>query len=286
MKKSASLYVILGASCWGVIGIFIRNLYAFGFTPIQVTFIRSVIAVVILTASIIIKDKKLLKIKLKDIWMFLGTGIVSVVLFNICYFKCMQYCSLSVAAILLYTSPVFVMIFSAVIFKEKITKRKIAALIIAFCGCILVSGIINGNSEISGIGIILGLASGLTYGLYSIFGEFALRKYNTLTITAYTFIIGMIVMIPLACFENWAPIYNSNTWLYCIGLGIISTVIPYLLYTKGLSMTEPGRAAVLANVEPVVASIVSVFVFSEPFSIFGLLGIAAIITSAVILNKK
>ena len=97
--------------------------------------------------------------------------------------------SLSVAVSLLYTSPVFVTIFSVVLFKETVTKRKVIAVISAFLGCVLVSGSITNNATLTAMGFVVGLGAGLCFSLYSIFSRFAINKgYHPFTITAYTFI--------------------------------------------------------------------------------------------------
>ena len=118
---------------------------------------------------------------------------MSLLLFSLCYFKAMDYMSLSNAAILLYTAPCFVILFSALLFKEKITARKLAAMLIAFTGCCLVSGI-GAGSKISTTGILFGLGSGICYALFSIFSRFAInRGYSTFTINFYTCLLAGVV---------------------------------------------------------------------------------------------
>ena len=107
--------------------------------------------------------------------MFIGTGIISVSLFNICYFYTIINSEASLAVVLLYTSPVFVVLISAVLFKEKINLNKIIALILSFAGCVFTAGILGGI-KVRPFIIVTGVASGLFYALYSIFGKFALKK--------------------------------------------------------------------------------------------------------------
>ncbi len=98
---------------------------------------------------LLIFDRKLFVIRLKDLWCFLGTGICSIVFFNFCYFKAITMTSLSVAAILLYTAPAIVMVLSYFLFKEKLTKRKLLALAMTFAGCVLVTGILTEKGSVS-----------------------------------------------------------------------------------------------------------------------------------------
>ena len=119
-KRSAVVSVILAGVLWGLIGVFIKRLSTFGFDSIQIAFIRMLIAAVIFSLFVLIKDKSLFIIDIKDIWMFIGTGIISVSLFNICYFYTIINSEASLAVVLLYTSPVFVVLISAILFEEKI----------------------------------------------------------------------------------------------------------------------------------------------------------------------
>lgn len=192
----SSLSVISAGVLWGVISLFIKNMANYGLDSMQIATVRLIVASVFFTSFVLIKDPKLLRFQLKDIWMFLGTGVVSVVLFNLSYFYTMLHSQASVAVVLLYTSPIFVMLLSAVFFKEKITVQKLVALVMTFSGCVFVTGIIGGNVFAEPFVIFTGISSGLLYALYTIFGRFALEKYDTMTVTAYTFLFGTIGSIP------------------------------------------------------------------------------------------
>ncbi|MBR3589188.1 MAG: DMT family transporter, partial [Clostridia bacterium] len=137
-----TLCVTLAGIMWGCIGIFIRQ-FSLTLNSMQIVTARALLTVCILFLILLIFRKDLLKIKLRDIWCFIGTGVCSIIFFNYCYFKCMSMTSLSIAAVLLYTAPAIVMVISAVAFKEKITVQKISALLLALLGCVLVSGIIG-----------------------------------------------------------------------------------------------------------------------------------------------
>ena len=116
MKKLAVLLVLIAGSLWGIIGYFVRALQEAGLNSMQIVVIRMGLSAVMFSIFAFIFDKKLFKIKLKHLWCFLGTGVISVATFSFCYFMCMTYASLSVASILLYTAPIFVMLMSVIFF--------------------------------------------------------------------------------------------------------------------------------------------------------------------------
>ena len=292
-KKSLSrftpLLIILGGSCWGIIGLFTKNLSAAGCTPIQISFIRCALSAILLWTYLLIFDRKKLVVRFRDIWMFLGSGIISLALFSILYFSTQQKTSLSVAAVLLYTAPCFVMVMSAFFFKEKITRRKIVALILAFIGCVFITGLaqslIGGAVTIPFTAILTGVGSGIGYALYSIFGNVALRRYSTVTLTAYTMLIAALALLPFC--TNMAfltTVTSGSTPFYAIGITLFSTILPYLLYSQGLKYTEPGRASVMAFSEPAVATLTGIIAFHEKLTVGGIVGAVLIFISIVLLN--
>ena len=195
--------------------------------------------------------------------------------------------SLAVAAILLYTSPVFVMLLSMLFFKEKISAKKTAALICALCGCALVS--FGGEVKISFAGLLLGVGSGLGYALYSIFGTVALnRGYSTFTITFYTFLFASVAALSCADFSLTLPLFVSNVMNVAI-IALFSvwvTVLPYLLYTRGMEYNNATVASIVSTVEPVVAALFGFFAFGENPGASGAAGMALVILSIVILNIR
>lgn len=285
-SQKAALSVVLSGVLWGIINIFVKTLSAAGIGPLEISAIRMVCAAVLFTAFLLIRDRSKLKIELRDLWMFVGTGIVSVVLFNVCYFYTMINSQASVAVVLLYTSPAFIMLLSALIFRERITVRSLAALVLTFSGCVLVAGVFGGGYSIPPTVLAAGLSSGLFYALYTIFGRFALKKYDTMTVTAYTFIFGMIGSLPLGNIGGVIGIVSAQPVLilWCVGIGVFCTVLPYFFYTWGLERMASGKAAILAAVEPIVGAVIGMTAFHESRSAAKLVGIALVIAAIIILN--
>ena len=284
MKKMSFAYVVLAAILWGVIGIFTRVLSVAGLTSLQTVAIRSILSLIIMFFYIFLKDKSLFKIKLKDIWMFIGTGILSLTFFNLCYFSAINVLDLSLASILLYTAPCFVMIMSAFVFKEKITKRKVFAFVLAFVGCALISGF---SGSFNAKGIMLGIFAGFGYALYSIFARIALNKYNTYTITFYTFLMSSLALL---LFCNVGEIFNFaldiSVLAWMILLSVISTVLPYILYTEGLKKISATKASIIAFIEPVTATITGTIMFNEPITVVIIVGMLLVLASIIKISSN
>ena len=217
---------------------------------------------------------------------FFGTGVVSVGFFTVCYFSCQKLCSLAVASILLYTAPSFVVLLSALLWKEPVTKKKLLALALTLAGCACVCGLFSGGLSVTLPGVLLGLGSGFFYALYSIFGRYALAHYPPLTVTVWTFLFaGPASLFLLRPAELGAAFAGApGVWGTALALAVFSTAAPYILYTWGLARTEPGRASILASLEPVVASLTGVLAFGEPMGPLTALGILCVLAGVYILR--
>lgn len=286
MKKSAPLLIIIAATLWGSMGLFTRTLTALGYTAFQLVFCRAALTSLSLIVYFLISDRQKLKIKLKDFWMFLLPSLISVILFNFCYMNAINSGSISIAATLLYTAPIFVTVISAFLFKEKITPLKTAALIMAFTGCVLVSGITDSGNSLSSTALFFGIASGFTYGTYSIFTKIGLRKYSPLTFTAYTFLISAVISFfickPMDFVSTTAQ--KPSNIITLVLFALATNVIPYICFTSGLKFMDAGKANITATIEPVVATLFGIFVFHEKLTAISALGIFLVLFSAVILN--
>lgn len=206
--------------------------------------------------------------------------------FNFCYFESIELIGgASVPALLLYTAPIFVMIISLFLFKEKITVRKLLSLVITFTGLILVTGAFSSGEKLSLKAVLLGIGSGLGYSLYSIFGKYLLTKYDSLTITVWTFIVASLCAVPFSGILTDISVFMCRRGIIMsVLLAFVSTVLPFLFYTKGLSGTDAGKASILATIEPFIATITGVMVFNEKITAVKVIGMAMILSAIIILN--
>lgn len=285
-KSQAAKYVIAAASLWGCISLFAKGLYNVGLEPLQVTAIRVAVGTLGLGAFLLATDASKLRIRPRDIWLFVGTGVVSLTLFNLCYFTMVQQSEPSLAVVLLYTSPAFVMLMSALLFKERITLKKIGALVLTLAGCVLVAGLFGGSITLSPLMLLIGVASGFFYATYSIFGTVALKRYHPLTVAFYTFAAALVCTLLFCDYSaiGQAVMTDASTIGYILGIGVLCTILPYALYNQGLKHLEASHAGILATAEPVVGALIGIFVFGDTTDATKLLGMAFILASAVLLS--
>lgn len=291
MKKeinTGSALIIIAAVFWGLMGLFVRSFSAYGFSSGHVAALRLGVGALIFALVMLIKDRRLFVIKLRDLPVFLGLGICSLTFFTNCYFRAIELMPLSTAAILLYTSPIWVMLMSSLFFGEKLTAAKLCALVMAFSGCVLVSGLGGGGLSLSAL--LCGIGAGFGYALYSIFGTIALRRYEPFTVTFYGFVFGALGCIvlsgPSELVANIAAAPTFTMFWFIPTAALVSAVIPYLCYTQGLKTVEAGKASIIATVEPVVATLLGIVLYNEPLSFVALCGIVLVLGAIVVLNIR
>lgn len=280
------LMIAFGASLWGLIAVFVRELKAAGLTEMEIVTVRVTFASICLILIGLVAYRNQLQIHLKRLPLFIGTGIFSIVFFNYCYFSTINQMDVSMAVILLYTSPAFVTILSFLFLKEPLHRKKIGAVIGTIVGCFLIAGISSEQtSTITFIGVLTGLGSGLGYALYTIFGKFALAHYQPFTVTLYTFVVATAALLPFSGIWGKLDIlFSSRILLISIGLGLIPTVLAYFVYTWGLGRTEGSKAAIIATVEPVVATILGIVVYGEKMGGIQFIGAMLILLSVIVVN--
>ena len=286
MKKHYVLIALAGV-LWGMLTLVFKALDAAGITALQAVLVRNGIAAVLLWAALALRKPSALRLKKPShLLYFVGTGMVSLAFFSACYYTCIARAGVGVAALLLYTAPAFVMLLSAPLFQEQLTGRKLFALAMTVLGCGLVTGALTGGLSITPAALLFGLGSGFGYALYTIFGKFALRDYDSLTITAYTVLFAALGVLPFCRPGEAVAILCSSPSLLLTGAAsaVLCTIVPYLAYTKGLTTVEGGRASIIASVEPVVAAVIGVVFFGEGMPLSKLLGMALVLGAILLLN--
>lgn len=293
LKSSAALggFLVMIAGClWGCTGLFVGGINAAGIAAMEIVELRGILTALLMLPIMLVMNPKLLRIRLKDLWCFIGSGVLSVLFFNFCYYTTIRTSGMAIAAVLLYTSPIFVMLLSLWLFRERLTVRGVAALVLTVGGCVLVSGIFTAGGTFTAGGLALGICAGFGYALYSIFSRYAIQRgYHPMTITFYTFLLSAVGGVFFTDFELIATASAANglgLWLPLVGYVAVGTVGAYLLYTAGLKYIDNSKAAVMAAVEPACATLLQIVVLGVLPDTFTLAGILLVLGAIVLLNWK
>lgn len=287
MKRAAPGLVLVSAILWGSMGIVTRYVADIGFHTRQTAAVRICSAAMVLLLYLVAFDRKKLKIHKADVKWFLGAGLGSLFINNLAYAETVQRASLSLAVILLYTAPFFVMILSVVFFQERLTVRKLGALFLSFAGCVLTAGLSDaGLGEDPGITLLIGLCAGFGYSLYSIFGKFLVGKYDSATVTAYTFFVASIASFVISEPKELFRIMGEHPdKMPLVALGsVITLALPYLIYSYALRYIESSKASIIASFEVAAASLFGVILYQEKLDIYNIMGILCVIMALILLQ--
>ena len=147
-KKKAALAVIASAMLWGTYGSFLTAIEARGMSADVINFLRFAATSLPIMVFLLAKDRAALRIKRKDVWLFAANGLASILFFTACYAAAIRETKIATAAALLYTAPAIVLLLSALLFREKLTRRKILCVLLSVLGCALVSGLGSGGAAL------------------------------------------------------------------------------------------------------------------------------------------
>lgn len=290
MKKLAFIMPVLSGIMWGSAGLFVRQLGEIGMNSYTIVSTRVVAAVVILWIGISLLDRSLFRIKIRELWIFIAGGIVGMFGLNLCYNEAIEQLTLSLAAVLLSLSPIFVLFLAAILFREKITWKKTVCMCMALAGCILASGVLETGSGMkwTAAGILIGGAGAFFYGLYSIFTKVAMGKgYHALTITFYCLVMVMLVLLPLTDWKGVGIAVSEGGGRFVLFMllhSLCTSVLPYVLYTVSLEYVEAGKASILAAGEPVAAMVFGAVFYSEIPTALSLIGLVLTIVALTLMS--
>lgn len=287
--KSGYLMILMAGILWGTIGFFVHTLSELGAESSTIAFLRIFSGGLILVPVILVTSRgALFRVDKKALAVCIILGIFCQGLFNYSYNESISRVGVATAAVMLYTSPVFVCIMSRIFFHEKIGAVKLAALALNVAGCILtVTGGDFSTIHFSVYGVGAGVMAGFLYALMTVISKTATENYHPLTIMFYSFMFGAAFLAVLS--QPWLDIsrvMSGRFFLGAVGYGLVATVGPYCFYLKGLSMKlETSRVPVIASIETVVAAVIGLVLFSETGGAMKLAGIVCVVASIAIMNS-
>lgn len=279
--------VALAACMWGTLGLFFRVLHdTFGFSALTLAFLRAGIAALLLAPVMLVVRPSQLKVTRRALAFFVLYGLIGVAAFYFSYVQAVIQTSVTTAVVLLYTAPAFVILIAWRAWGEPLSVRKLAALALAFAGCALVARAYDpAEFRLNGLGVVLGLAAGLTYALYTILSKIALRDHSSSTALTFALVFGTLFLVPWQSAEGLAPLSQGGmAWLLLLGLAVGPTLGSLTLYNLGLSRVPASEASLIAMLEPVVASILAFVFLGERMELLQSVGGLMVIVGAILVK--
>jgi drug/metabolite transporter, DME family len=277
------------ATLWGTLGLFAKILYAEGVSFESLVAVRAVVgwAAVLLFVPVT-GGAKSLRVSGRDLASLVPLGLVGIGFFYLLYFYTVRESTVGTAAILLYSSPAFVVVLARLFLKESLNAAKALALALTIGGVLLVAGAYDpANLEVSPKVLLTGLLSGLTYGLYSIFGRPVAGRLSPSVILSYALFFATILLV-VAAIPTFGTLAGLPAGSYALlfMLAVVHTTFAFALYTFGLGRLGAGRAAIVATVEPVVAGALGTVLLGEDLTFPKAAGALLVISGAAVAQVR
>lgn len=277
-------FVLLAGIGFGFLGIFGRLAFQSGLNVGELLTYRFTLAAIILFTGLLIFNPKLIKIPFKQICISSALGIFGYAVFSTLYFKSIEGISVPLAALLLFTFPIFVNLGAHFVLKEKMKKQQVISLAIACVGLgILLWGPLVVNSLAS---VIYALAAAVAYSIYVLVSGKYQQKVAPLSSSLYV-IASAAFALYIFHQPSFAKVSElSHQQLYIIfGIAIVSTIGPLGLFLAGLQRLSSSKASIVVMIEPVVAAFAAWILLNEQLNGSQLFG-AALVMLALVLNAR
>lgn len=286
MKLKAFIFIVIAGVLWGTSPLFVSYLSPRGFSSVELTSVRALITGIALGCLILFTKRTKFRASPLNLLLFIlnGAAFVGTASF---YFQGIKMTSSATAVVLMYTAPIYVLIFSVIFLGERLTRLKVFSMALMLVGCVLVSGIAEGFA-FDGVGVIFGVLAGISYGAYNIITKILMRRGSDPTATTfYSFsfaaVISLFIVPPTELFGCVADNLPMSVPMLIL-FGITTCVAPYFLYTFALRDLSAGTASSLGIIEPMSATLFSAVFLSEIPSIFSWIGIVLILGAVVLLG--
>lgn len=283
------LKLLLTAVFWGGTFVAGRSL-AQNVGPFSAAFFRFAIASVFLVLLAWKVEGKITLIKKRQILPVLLLGLTGVFCYNLFFFKGLKLIEASRAAIIIANNPIFITLFSAIFFKEKLNTLKITGILISVSGAIIaisrgdVLEILQGNLGLGEFYIFLCVVS---WVIFSLLGKVVMADLSPLSSVTYSSITGTILLFPPALREGLADCiyYSISDWWNIFYLGFFGTVLGIVWFYEGINQIGPTKAGLFINFVPISAILLAFFILGEPLTLSLLIG-TILVTCGVYLTNR
>ena len=283
-KLIGTLAGIAAAVCYGTNPLGALKLYAKGMQTNSVLFYRFGLAWVII-AVVMFFRKESLKVTRQEFTALTGLGLLFIVS-SLTLYLSFHYMAAGVASTILFTYPVMTAVIMAVFFRERITWTTVVSLALSGAGVVLLYWS-DSAGTLSTIGVILVLASALSYALYIILVNRSNLQMSSFKINFYVLLyctLGMVVYSLIAGLPLTLP-QNATSWFYVGWLAVVPAIFALVLMVYAAKYVGSTATAILGALEPLTAVLIGIFVFSEPFTLNLAIGIALILGAVIIIAK-
>lgn len=277
-------YALLSSTAFGIMPILARIAYANGSNPTTVLIFRFLISSLILFLYLKFRNIKI-ELNHKQVLLLISIGIIGYTITTQTLFISYSYLGAGLATTLHFIYPVVVCVLGFILFKNKMSNKKIISLLLAAIG--IYSLVAFKNNSLNILGISLALFSGISYGITMIVLNLkSIKNLSNSITTMYVCIGSTIGMIIYGVFTNTIVINFNFKAISCyLGISIISTILSIILLLKAIKIIGVSSSSILGTFEPVVSILLGALFLDEKLTFTLLIGSSLILISTIILAK-
>ncbi len=274
-----TLFVVLAVTLWGGSASLAKYLFLTRYDPLIITQMRSSLSFLLLAAYFLMVDRSVFRVPLRELYKFALIGIIGIATTNFTYYFTVKETTVATAILVQNTAPVVVMVYAvAVSREEEFTGVKVLSLLLALSGCFFaVSGGSLSGIKLSGWSLITAPVSMLSYAFMLIASKHLLNRHGvwTMLVTA----LGFATLFWIVINPPWSIAskgYGGIDWLIFLAFAVVSILLPYIFFAKGLRLLEATTVGIIATLEPVIAIVVAWMALGEgigPVQIAGAVGV-------------
>jgi len=286
--RAGMLLIALGATTWGTIGIVVSLLYRFANTDASsIGFLRLAIATpALLLLSRLLVGRSFIAVARRDLAVMLVIG-AAFAAYQVFYFAAISYIGVAVAVLInICSAPIFIALLAWLFLNERLSIIVMLALLTALGGTVLLVGVPQPDTAaVSLLGAALALGAGLAYAVIAVSCRAIAARYHPVQPIAVAFALGTLLLMPFAISRGLVVSYNLWDWMLLVYLGLVPTVLGYALYLWGLRSTTATIAAILTLLEPLISTVLAVFL-GERLSATAFLGGMLLLGSMALLYMQ
>jgi len=284
-----SLFIALGASSYGMLATFVKMAYQEGFSTAEVTFSQYIMGFTGLFILSLFQKRKTetkpeisgFKSSLKLIAAGTSLGLTSTF-----YYLSVQYVPVSVAIVLLMQTVWMGVIAEMIIYKNMPGLRKIIAVFIILIGTVLATNLLEESVTINWTGFFWGLMAALSYTA-TMYSSNTIELDSPPLRRSFFMILGGLIVIALIFNSSINSHFSTGIFMrWGIVLSLFGTILPPLLFTRGMPLTGMGLGAIIASVEIPVSILVAYIWLKEPVDLLQWIGVILILFAVVLMNIK
>lgn len=283
--KQGFVFTILSATLWGFTGTVAKLLFRGSTGPLVLVEVRLTLSAALLGLFLAATQRRLLRLERRDVPYFVVLGVLGMAAVQFTYLYTMSQTTVATAVFLQSLAPSLIFLHAALFKVERLTGPKLTALLFALAGSVLMIQGRGGGRGLYPWGLASGLASAFFAAFYTIYSKRALTRYHPVTVTFWALAFGAVpwwFILPPGRLLSMG--FVASDLLFFLYIAVFSTVVPFVLYFRGLQDLTPGQAGIISTLEPVVATLTAFLVLGETLSWVRFLGAALVLAGIALLR--